>query len=367
MSEIEVDGVTKYFGPTHAVGPVSLTVKPGELLSLLGPSGCGKTTTLRMIAGFEEPSGGTIRIGGRVANDVPVERRGVGMVFQSYALFPHLSVFENVAFGLRLRRTPEAELVARTNEALALVGLGDLGRRMPKQLSGGQQQRVSLARALAVRPAVLLLDEPLSNLDLKLREQMRDEIRRLQRRLGITAIYVTHDQGEAMAMSDRIAVMNQGRVEQVGAPREIYEQPASLFVAGFIGQCSVLAGRLDAVTAQGARFVTRAGTAFTVSPALIRPGWRPGRSLALVIRPEAVLIGAAAAVAESRHQAAVEEVVYLGDRASITLRLRPGGEPILAAERVMCGRPLPRVGDELPVGILPGDCSLVDDAAAAAS
>lgn len=281
------------------------------------------------------------------------------MVFQTYALFPHLSVFENVAFGLRLRRTPIEDLRARTTEALALVGLEHLGERMPKQLSGGQQQRVSLARALAIRPAVLLLDEPLSNLDLKLREQMRDEIRRLQRRLGITAVYVTHDQGEAMAMSDRIAVMNQGRIEQVGTPRDIYDHPESLFVAGFIGQCTVLDGRIERPSAETARVVTHAGTAFTVRARAIRDGWEPGRHVALVLRPEAVLVASGAESAENRYGAIVEDVVYFGDRANLTLRLVPGGDVVLAADRALRGRALPKAGDRLEIAIRAADLSLV--------
>ncbi|MBM3598932.1 MAG: ABC transporter ATP-binding protein [Alphaproteobacteria bacterium] len=356
MTAISLDGVEKHFGPSARVGPVSFAVQPGEFMALLGPSGCGKTTTLRMIAGFEEPSAGTVSIAGRVVNDVPVERRGVAMVFQSYALFPHLSVAENVAFGLRLRRVPADERMARVGEALAMVGLADLAQRMPRQLSGGQQQRVSLARALVVRPAVLLLDEPLSNLDLKLREQMRDEIRTLQRRLAITAVYVTHDQGEAMAIADRIAVMNRGRIEQLDTPRVIYEQPASLFVAGFIGQCSVLSGRFDGMHGGNARFVSRSGLGFDAAARSV--AWPTGQAVSLAIRPESVSITPLDGPA-NRFDAAVAEMVYLGDHATLTLRIGDGSETIAAVAPVRRGAALPAPGDRVAIAIRPEDCVMI--------
>ncbi len=361
MASIEVADLTKSFGPTRAVGPISLAINAGEFVSLLGPSGCGKTTTLRMVAGFEQPSGGVVRIAGADMHGVPVERRGIGMVFQSYALFPHLSVFDNIAFGLRIKRQ-ERDVIARAvGEALAMVGLEDYGARMPRQLSGGQQQRVALARALAVRPSVLLLDEPLSNLDLKLREQMRDEIRRLQKRLGITALYVTHDQGEAMAMSDRVAVMNRGLVEQIGTPREVYERPASVFVARFIGQCTVLPGRLETEDGEARRFVSRSGAAFRV--ARRGPAIASGGSVGLVIRPEFVRVLAADADASScgelyLAEASVEEAVYVGERVNLTLRLTEG-DAILAAVHVSPGSGLPRTGDRVRIAVAPEETSLV--------
>jgi putative spermidine/putrescine transport system ATP-binding protein len=240
---IKLDQVTKTFdGRVMAVDAVTLDIAAGEFFSLLGPSGCGKTTSLRMIAGFEHPDSGRVHVGGRDITDLPVHRRDMGMVFQSYALFPHRTVAENVAFGLRMREVPKPEIERRVAAALAQVALTGFETRKPGQLSGGQQQRVALARALVVEPPVLLCDEPLGALDRKLRQQMQFELKELQKRLGVTLVFVTHDQEEALAMSDRIAVMNGGRVEQVGTPTEIYERPRTRFVADFIGEINILEG-----------------------------------------------------------------------------------------------------------------------------
>ena len=238
MSEpaLRLAGIEKCYGATVAVAGVDLEVREGEFLTLLGPSGCGKTTTLGLIAGFFAPSAGEIFLKGRPVAGLPSFKRDIGVVFQDYALFPHMTAGQNVAFGLKMRKTAPDEIGQRVKEALDLVQLRGLAERRPLELSGGQRQRVALARALVIRPAVLLLDEPLSNLDLKLREEMRVEIAGIQRRLGITTVFVTHDQGEALVMSDRIAVMNAGRIEQIGRPAEIYEKPASRFVAEFIGR-----------------------------------------------------------------------------------------------------------------------------------
>ena len=241
MAELRLAALEKRYGATVAVAGIDLAVREGEFMTLLGPSGCGKTTTLGLIAGFFAPSAGSIQIGGRPVAELPPFRRNIGVVFQDYALFPHLTAAENVAFGLRMRKLSAAEISTRVREALDLVQLAGLGERRPLELSGGQRQRVALARALVIRPTVLLLDEPLSNLDLKLREEMRVEIATLQRRLGITTVFVTHDQGEALVMSDRIAVMNAGRIEQVGTPSDIYERPATRFVAEFIGRMNFFA------------------------------------------------------------------------------------------------------------------------------
>jgi len=242
MAFLALDKLTKHFGSHVAVDRLTLEVEKGEFVSLLGPSGCGKTTTLQMIAGFVEPTGGAIRLEGRDLLAVKPARRGLGIVFQSYALFPHMTVTENVSFGLEMQGIGAPERTKRVGETLELVGLGAFAGRFPRQLSGGQQQRVALARALVIRPQILLLDEPLSNLDAKLREEMQIELRQIQRTVGTTTILVTHDQGEAMALSDRIVVMNHGRAEQVGPPHEAYERPATPFVAGFLGKTNLLKG-----------------------------------------------------------------------------------------------------------------------------
>jgi iron(III) transport system ATP-binding protein len=242
MSKLVLRGIEKRYGDVAAVAGLDLELREGEFVSLLGPSGCGKTTTLRMIAGFQEPSAGEIWIGERNVTEVEANARNIGFVFQNYALFPHLSVFENVAYGLRVQRLAAADISRAVTDVLALVGLAGYERQMPHQLSGGEQQRVALARAIVIKPRVLLFDEPLSNLDAKLRTQMRGEIRELQRRLGITTVYVTHDQEEAMAVSDRIAVMNEGSVVQEGSAEDLYHRPASQFVAQFVGRVNLVAG-----------------------------------------------------------------------------------------------------------------------------
>jgi putative spermidine/putrescine transport system ATP-binding protein len=248
MSFLALDGLTKRYGGIAAVDQLSLTVEKGEFVSLLGPSGCGKTTTLQMIAGFVEPSTGTITLDGMNLLATKPAKRGLGIVFQSYALFPHMNAAENVAFGLAMQGVPRTERNRRVAEALALVGLADFAWRFPRSMSGGQQQRVALARALVIRPRMLLLDEPLSNLDAKLREEMQVELRQIQRSVGITTLLVTHDQAEAMALSDRIVIMNKGRAEQIARPDCAYEQPASPFVASFLGKTNLLAGRIAAET-----------------------------------------------------------------------------------------------------------------------
>jgi len=276
---VRLERVTKRFGTVLAVDQVTLEIPAGRLVTLLGPSGCGKTTTLRMIAGLEYPTGGRVFIGEEDVTPLPASNRSVTMVFQSYALFPHLTVFENVAYGLRIMKLAPAEIRRQVAGVLDLVGLPQVGERYPAQLSGGQQQRVALARALVMKPKVLLFDEPLSNLDAKLRKRVRAEIRDLQQRLGITSIYVTHDQAEALALSDVIVVMNQGRVEQVGSPFDLYRRPATRFVADFIGEANLLPGRY-------------ADGSVSVGP-YVFPFRQPGVAagpVTVVARPEAVLV-----------------------------------------------------------------------------
>jgi iron(III) transport system ATP-binding protein len=303
-----LDNVTKVFeqgrSSVRAVDAVSLDIRGGEFLTLLGPSGCGKTTTLRLIAGFEFLTSGRILLDGKDIGNVPPNQRPMAMVFQSYALFPHLNVFENVAYGLRLKKMREAEIREVVGVVLHMMNLVGLEKRSPNQLSGGQQQRVALARAMVMKPKLLLFDEPLSNLDAKLRAQMRTDIRRLQQRLGITGVYVTHDQAEAMSLSDRIAVMNQGHVEQVGRPADIYLHPASVFVADFIGRANFIETRVSHQQ-DGQATVTLLGKAVTLP---CSPQVRAGDAVYAVIRPEAVQLTADPTGAISQ----VRSSVYFG-------------------------------------------------------
>ena len=290
MAEVDVrlERVTKDFGETVAVDDLSLDIAVGEFFSLLGPSGCGKTTTLRMIGGFEEPTRGTVYLRGRDVTDLPPHKRNVNTVFQSYALFPHLNVFENVAFGLRRRGVPGHDIDARVRDALKLVDLEGFERRKPGQMSGGQQQRVALARALVNEPHVLLLDEPLGALDLKLRKQMQLELKRIQQEVGITFIYVTHDQEEAMTMSDRLAVMRNGRIEQIGPPEDVYENPLTQFVAAFLGASNLLEGELKEER-NGTSSVLLQGGDVVHMPSDRAP-FQSGVSVLVGVRPEKITI-----------------------------------------------------------------------------
>jgi spermidine/putrescine transport system ATP-binding protein len=309
---IALDGVSKSFSGNAAVDDVSLEIHEGEFFSLLGPSGCGKTTTLRMIAGFEEPDQGRVVLQGNDVTAVSANKRPVNMVFQQYALFPHMSIYDNVAFGLKVKGVPRADQGPRIQELMRIVALEGLERRRPRQLSGGQQQRVALARALVNRPAALLLDEPLGALDVKLRRQMQHELKRIQSELGTTFVYVTHDQEEALSMSDRIAVMNGGKVEQTGSPREIYEHPQTAFVADFIGSLNVLELTIDELV----------GTYAVVRPSLdervIVPAGsvhRAGDAIRIAVRPEQVQMqppGSTTPDRGSRLNGQIAQVVYLG-------------------------------------------------------
>jgi len=272
-------------GEVRAVDELNLEIGPGEFVTLLGPSGCGKTTTLRLIAGFEFPTSGEINLNGKPIGRLPPNKRPMAMVFQSYALFPHMTVLGNIAYGLEIQKLNKQEIQARAAKAMELMGLEGMGDRKPHQLSGGQQQRVALARALVMEPQVLLFDEPLSNLDAKLREQMRLEIRSLQKRLGITTVYVTHDQAEAMSLSDRIAVMNAGRIEQIGTPAEIYRRPATVFVADFIGRANFIEGQVVERDEAHVAVKVFGKTTSVPNPAA---DLTPGQEVLLVVRPEAV-------------------------------------------------------------------------------
>jgi iron(III) transport system ATP-binding protein len=313
---VRVAGVSKRYthrvkGEIYAAREVVLDVRPGEFLTLLGPSGCGKTTTLRIVAGFEMPDAGRVYFGGEDVTAKPANQRNIGFVFQNYALFPHLSIFENVAYGLRVRGADDREIGRAVGDVLSLVGLAGYEQQFSAQLSGGEQQRVALARAIVIRPRVLLFDEPLSNLDAKLRIQMRQEIRALQRRLAITTLYVTHDQEEAMAVSDRIAVMNQGSVVQEGGAQDLYHRPASDFVAKFIGRVNSIPG--EVASAGAAPAVAALGTTFAV-PAL-PAGLAGGARVQLMVRPEAVEV--VAADAAGALPATVVTSTFLGEKAEI--------------------------------------------------
>ena len=323
MLDVELRQATKTYGRVRAIDAIDLEVRQGEFLALLGPSGSGKTTTLRVIAGLVEPTAGEVYISGRLVTHVPVFRRNLGMVFQNYALFPHLTVLENVAFGLEMRRITQAEIARRVREALALVRLPGFEPRYPHQLSGGQQQRVALARAIVVQPAVLLLDEPLGALDKKLRDNMQVELKGLQRELGITTVFVTHDQEEALTLSDRIAVMNNGRIEQLDTPIEIYERPRTRFVSEFIGVSNFLEGQ--GIAGEGGRALVRTAKGLQVSvPASALPGGPTGW-VTLSVRPEKITLHPERpSEAHNVFRATVENVVYLGTNTHYYVRTDEG-------------------------------------------
>jgi spermidine/putrescine transport system ATP-binding protein len=354
---VSLQGLRKAYGDVVAVRDVSLEVRPGEFLTLLGPSGCGKTTLLRLIAGFESPEAGAVFISGRDLTAEPPYRRPVNTVFQHYALFPHRTVAGNVAFGLEMANVPRREVPARVERALEQVRLPGLGDRRIDQLSGGQRQRVALARALVLEPDVLLLDEPLAALDLKLRQEVRIELKNLQERLGRTFIFVTHDQDEALIMSDRIAVMNQGRVEQVGPPEELYERPRSRFVADFLAVRNVL--RATVVSVAGGRVSLRTGGGAALF-ATDDGHWREGAVVWIGLRPETLQLAADATGDAVR--GTVEDEVYLGDRTEWLVRV--ADEVWTVSQPTRRGASVRR-GDVVGVVVAPGAVLRLDDAAAA--
>ncbi len=381
-SRIAIDRLTKRFpaigavggaGTTTAVDAVSLVIEPGELFFLLGPSGCGKTTLLRMIAGFIDPTEGriTFQVDDQPPRDVthlPPNHRNTGMVFQSYALWPHMTVAKNVAFGLDVRKVPPADKDRRVREALDVVRMGQYAERKPNQLSGGQQQRVALARALVIRPDVLLLDEPLSNLDAKLRHELRSEIRRICKEAGTTSVYVTHDQKEALSMADRVAIVNQGRIEQLGPPGEIYRRPRSRFVADFLGEtnflpCTVLG---PATSPGSVRVRTPAGDLEADTPAASTPA-APASALCMV-RPESWRLSAAGAPSPASNghglEGRVVEFTYLGELAQLAIELKPApaaasAQPITVRAATLNPGAATRVGETVRLDVAPTDVVLL--------
>jgi spermidine/putrescine transport system ATP-binding protein len=346
-SDVRLDRVTKRFAETTAVDDLTLEIERGEFFSLLGPSGCGKTTSLRMIGGFEEPTQGTVYLGGRDVTDLPAYQRDVNTVFQSYALFPHLDVFENVAFGLRRKRASKADIERRVKESLILVDLPGYEKRKPSQLSGGQQQRVALARALINRPKVLLLDEPLGALDLKLRKQMQLELKRIQRDVGITFLYVTHDQEEAMTMSNRLAVMRHGKIEQIGAPEEVYENPATEFVAGFLGASNLLDGELGERDDVAATVLVQGGS--TLMLPVTRLNGHGGGAVRVGVRPEKIrleLDEGEVPPGWNSIRGTLREATYVGVSHQYTVD-GPGDRTLTVYAQNLGAGPAPQLGDRV--------------------
>jgi len=361
-ADVRIEHLTKQFGRTRAVDDVSLTIEPGSFFTLLGPSGSGKTTTLMMVAGFVHPTAGRILVGGRSVAGLPPQGRGLGMVFQSYAVFPHLTVFQNVAFPLEVRRTAGAEIRRRVGEALELVRLSGYEQRLPRQLSGGEQQRVALARALVFRPPVLLMDEPLAALDKNLRTHMQVELKQIQRHLHVTVIYVTHDQEEALTMSDRLAVMNKGRVEQVGTPVELYETPSSLFAARFLGETSFIEATVVEVGDGSANRVrTRSGLELSGRAAT---ALRAGQAVLAAVRPEKFAFDGGPADGLNHCAGRVESAVYAGDATRYEVAIG-GGQTISVKEQNRM-RPAARAaGEAVALSWTPSETVLFPDEARA--
>ncbi|MBZ9761586.1 ABC transporter ATP-binding protein [Mesorhizobium sp. CA8] len=349
---VEFRNINIAYGKFVAVSDFSLSIDKGSFVTLLGPSGCGKTTILRSIAGLVDISAGQIMIGGRRVDDVPIYKRNIGLVFQSYALFPHKSVFDNVAFGLKYRNVAKPEIKRKVGQALDMVRLPGSEKKLPSQLSGGQQQRIALARAIVFEPQVLLLDEPLSALDANMREEMRVEIKKIQKETGITAIFVTHDQEEALSMSDRIVVMNAGSAEQIGTPEEVYERPATAFVADFLGKANMLSGTVS--RSDGPTIVTLAGgqTVNVLSPKALPQG----SSVTVVVRPQKLSVGGASA---NRLPGRIVSASYLGGSAIYEVDI--GGKANIRANAPIDGRVL-REGESIELGFDPDDCVLLNEA-----
>jgi len=356
MTIVELKDVTKEYGKgVRAVDALSIKVKKNEFFSLLGPSGCGKTTTLRMIAGFVNPDQGDIFIDGEKVNHLPPYKRKTSMVFQNYALFPHMNVYENVAFGLKMRRLQRNQVIERVRQALELVKLSGYEDRYPRQLSGGQQQRVAIARSLVINPSVILMDEPLSNLDAKLRQQMRTELKQLQEQIGTTVVYVTHDQGEALALSDRIAVLNEGRVEQVGSPVEIYQNPSSRFVAAFIGQLNIFQGKVRSILSGEIEVVTEMGFNLLVP---FREGLSKNEVAFVAVRPEGINFAEGKSpFLKNTLKGRIMHVSYLGS--SIQYLCDVMGKEISVLSHSRRGTPIYRPGDSVLLNFEPSECMIL--------
>jgi putative spermidine/putrescine transport system ATP-binding protein len=350
MAYLDLHNVSKQFGTVAAVEEFSLDITKGTLVSFLGPSGCGKTTTLRMIAGFEQPDGGTITLDGEDITRVPPNKRDIGMVFQAYALFPNMTVAENVAFGLKMNKTPSAERDRRVKEALEMVRLTQIAKRFPHQLSGGQQQRVALARALAVRPRVLLLDEPLSALDAEVRVALRGEIRRIQTQLAITTVYVTHDQEEALSISDKVVVMNMGRIEQIGTPEIIYRQPSTRFVASFIGTANQFHGKYD-----GKNQVQCEMVLLNVGE---QPTFSSGAEVVVLVRPESIQLKLErdSRPGSNSIQGVIETVTFHG--AVTRLGVNIGDQRVVADVTISSGTPI-SLGEQVWLSFLNSSCQVM--------
>ena len=360
-AQIRLSDIAKRYGDLWAACNVNLRVEAGEFFTLLGPSGCGKTTLLRIIAGFVAPDQGTVLLDSLPVNDVPPWRRDVGMVFQSYALWPHMTVFENVAFGLRERKISRAEIKTRVATALERVGLTATERRKPSQLSGGQQQRVALARTLVIQPRVLLLDEPLSNLDAKLRTEMCIELLKLQRDLGITTVYVTHDQEEALALSTRIAVMHAGKIVQEGNPREIYENPRSRFVAEFVGKSNLFCGTVKHVNEQSAEIETEEGFRIKASLGALEPETSPGKKITIYIRPEAIVLAPTNDGISGANRLVGKLAASAYHGSSVECEIEVQGKPIRSRSTNPKGKLVFSRGDSVAVIFDPNDIGCVSE------
>jgi spermidine/putrescine transport system ATP-binding protein len=356
IAAVEARAVTKIFGAgaegVRALDDVSVAIRQNEFFTLLGPSGCGKTTLLRLIAGFEQPSSGEILLKGSPVEHLPPYQRAVNTVFQSYALFPHMTVSQNISFGLEMRGTAKEKTGSVVEEMLALVKMSGLGNRRPSQLSGGQQQRVALARALANHPEVLLLDEPLSALDLKLRQEMRSELKNLQRRTGITFVFVTHDQEEALTMSDRIAVMSRGKIQQLGAPLDIYERPVNRFVADFIGDTNFIEAAVDGRDGEFVHCRVEGGLDFLARPT---GNPAPGAKVTLAVRPEKILLRAGGGLGT------VAQTVYVGTDTNYEIRLSESLRLNVRVQNAMDGRAQFAIGDKVGIDVPPGAARMLVD------